>query len=139
MRRTLPVRFAILLLLATLAFSQTPKTKHHAVFQMSEAEAEWSPLIAHVVNLRTALKNDGGVEVEVVFFGPGIDMLRKTNERFAEDMKLLADHGVVFSACRNSMHTRGIKTEDLFPFARTVDSGVAELVRKQEAGWAYIK
>ena len=30
-------------------------------------------------------------------------------------------------------------TEDLFPFASTVDSGVAELVRKQEAGWAYIK
>jgi intracellular sulfur oxidation DsrE/DsrF family protein len=25
------------------------------------------------------------------------------------------------------------------PFAITVDSGVAEVVRKQEAGWSYIK
>jgi hypothetical protein len=34
---------------------------------------------------------------------------------------------------------RNITAEDLFPFASTVDSGVAELVRKQEAGWAYVK
>jgi intracellular sulfur oxidation DsrE/DsrF family protein len=31
-----------------------------------------------------------------------------------------------------------VKTEDLFPFASQVDSGAAELARKQEAGWAYI-
>jgi intracellular sulfur oxidation DsrE/DsrF family protein len=31
-----------------------------------------------------------------------------------------------------------VKTEDLFPFASQVDSGVAELVRKQKAGWQYI-
>jgi intracellular sulfur oxidation DsrE/DsrF family protein len=28
---------------------------------------------------------------------------------------------------------------DLLPFVTTVDSGVAEVVRKQEAGWAYLK
>jgi intracellular sulfur oxidation DsrE/DsrF family protein len=32
-----------------------------------------------------------------------------------------------------------VTTEDLFPFTSQVDSGVAELVRRQESGWAYIK
>jgi intracellular sulfur oxidation DsrE/DsrF family protein len=36
------------------------------------------------------------------------------------------------------MRFYNVKTEDLFPFASQVDSGVAELARKQEAGWAYI-
>ena len=113
--------------------------KHHTVFQMSEAEAEWSPLIAHVTNLMNALEHDGGVDVEVVFFGEGINMVRRSNTKFAESMRSLADRGVVFAACQNSMRSRQIKSEDLFPFAIEVDSGVAELTRKQEAGWAYIK
>ena len=106
---------------------------------MSEPEAEWGPLIAHVTNLRNALEKDGGVDVEVVFFGPGINMLRKTNSNFAEGLKRLADRGVTLAACQNSMRDRGISAEDLFPFATQVDSGVAELTRKQESGWAYIK
>jgi intracellular sulfur oxidation DsrE/DsrF family protein len=36
------------------------------------------------------------------------------------------------------MRLMNVKTEDLFPFAAQVDAGVAELARKQEAGWAYI-
>jgi intracellular sulfur oxidation DsrE/DsrF family protein len=32
-----------------------------------------------------------------------------------------------------------LKMEDLMPLATTGDSGVAEVVRKQEAGWSYIK
>ena len=41
-------------------------------------------------------------------------------------------------ACRNAMKMRNVKSEDLFPFAGEVDSGIAEIVRKQESGWAYI-
>ncbi len=32
-----------------------------------------------------------------------------------------------------------IQKDDLLPAAGTVDSGVAEVVRQQEAGWSYIK
>ena len=66
-------------------------------------------------------------------------MLRRSNSTFADGLKRLADRGVTLMACQNSMRSRGIRTEDLFPFAAQTDSGVAELTRKQEAGWAYIK
>jgi intracellular sulfur oxidation DsrE/DsrF family protein len=36
------------------------------------------------------------------------------------------------------MKMRNVKSEDLFSFAGEVDSGIAEIARKQEAGWAYI-
>jgi len=121
--------------------SQTPAApKHHAVMQMSEPQGdEWSYLLAHIQNMRIAFANDGGVEIEAVFFGPGLNMLRKINTDHADILQRLASEGVKLAACRNSMRDRNITTEDLFPFATTVDSGVAELVRKQEAGWAYIK
>jgi uncharacterized protein len=123
------------------AISQTPAApKHRVVMQMSEPQGdEWSYLLAHIQNVRIAFANDGGVEIEVVFFDPGLNMLRKTNTENAGMLQRFAADGVALAACRNSMRDRNVTTEDLFPFAMTVDSGVAELVRKQEAGWAYVK
>jgi hypothetical protein len=50
----------------------------------------------------------------------------------------VSDDGVMLSPCRNAMRVMNVKTEDLLPFVSEVDSGIAEIVRKQEAGWAYI-
>ena len=85
-----------------------------------------------------SLAEDGGSEVEVVFYGPGLLMLTKTSTAYEEPLKQLSDRGVRLLACQNAMKTRNVKTEDLFPFAGQVDSGISEIVRKQEAGWAYI-
>jgi len=130
-----------MLVLALTAVSQTPSaSKHHVVFEMTAPEGpEWNTLFVHVNNLRTALEPDGGVEVEIVFFAEGLNMLRKTNTAYEARLKQLADSGVKLAACQNAMRFMKITTEDLFPFASQVDSGIAELVRKQEAGWAYIK
>jgi hypothetical protein len=131
---------AMVLVLGLAAVSQTPAgPKHHVVFQLSEPDGPaWNSLIIHVTNMREAFAKDGGSEVEVVFFAAGLNMLRKTNTAYEERLKKLADSGVTLSACQNAMRLMNVKTEDLFPFASQVDSGIAELARKQEAGWAYI-
>jgi intracellular sulfur oxidation DsrE/DsrF family protein len=54
-------------------------------------------------------------------------------------MRKLADAGVVFAACENTMKRKNLTKADLFDFATTVDAGVAEVVRRQEAGWSYVK
>jgi hypothetical protein len=66
-------------------------------------------------------------------------MLLKKNTDYAQRLKEASDKGIVLAACQNSMRAARVTTEDLFPFAAQVDSGVAELVRKQEANWSYIK
>jgi len=108
------------------------------VFQMSESKEQWGTLIRHVNNMREALEKDGGSEVEVVFFGAGLNMLRNTNTEYEERLKKLSESGVTLSACQNAMKALKVTTEDLFPFAGQVDSGVAQLARRQTAGWAYI-
>ena len=47
--------------------------------------------------------------------------------------------GVVFSVCENTMNKMQINKDQLVPLATTVESGVSEVIRKQEAGYAYIK
>jgi len=140
MRKTIFALVVLALVLAFTAGSQTAAApKHHVVFQLTEAEGPaWGSLVLHVNNMRKAFAADGGSQVEVVFFGPGLNMLRKTNTAYEERLKQLADSGVTLSACQNAMRLMNVKTEDLFAFAGQVDSGIAELVRKQEAGWAYI-
>jgi uncharacterized protein len=140
MKPTLLALAALALASLFPAVAQTPAApKHKAVFQLNEPEGdEWGKLIVHVNNMRAAFEKDGGVQIEVVFFGSGINMLRKTNTADADRLKKLFDNGVILAACQNAMRVEKLKTEDLFPFASQVDAGVAELVRKQEAGWAYI-
>jgi intracellular sulfur oxidation DsrE/DsrF family protein len=117
----------------------TVKVKHHVVFQLSEPKGPaWEELTAHVNNLLANFVNDGGAEVEIVFLGPGLSMLRKTNVEYARRFRDFLSYGVTFAACQNSMAALKLTTQDLFPFTVQVRSGVAEVVRKQEAGWAYI-
>ena len=144
MKKTLLGALTLTILIVFAALSQTPsqtsKTlKHHVVFQLTEPEGgAWNLLALHVNNMREAFAKDGGSDVEVVFFGAGLNMLLKSNTAYQERLKKLSDSGVTLSACQNAMRLMNVKTEDLFPFAAQVDSGVAELARKQEAGWAYI-
>jgi intracellular sulfur oxidation DsrE/DsrF family protein len=130
----------LMLLLVYVAVSQTPAgPKHHVVFQLNEAQGPaWDSVVRHANNIRDAFAKDGGVQVEVVFYGQGLNMLRKTDSEYEERLKKLTDTGVTLAACQNAMKAMNVKTEDLLPFAAQVDSGVAELTRKQEAGWAYI-
>lgn len=139
-RKTIAAVFALVLALGIAAVSQTPPgPKHHVVFQLNEARGEaWDVLTPHVNNTREALAKDGGAEVEVVFFGPGVEMLKKDNKDFEERLKKLSESGVILSACQNAMKARKVKTEDLFPFAGQVDSGIAQITRRQESGWAYV-
>jgi intracellular sulfur oxidation DsrE/DsrF family protein len=131
---------ALAFLGSSIATSQVPTgPKHHVVFQLSEPDGPaWQALSIHVNNTMNALSDDGGSQVEVVFYGPGLAMLTKTSTAYEEKLKQLSDRGVKLLACRNAMKMRKVKSEDLFPFAGEVDSGIAEIVRKEEAGWAYI-
>ena len=140
MKKTILAVVALALIIAAVAVSQTPaKPKHHTVFQVTEPDGQaWNVLPIHVAALQSTLSKEGGVEVEVIFFGAGLNMLKKTNTAYEAKLKAMADSGVKLSACQNAMRLMNVKTEDLFPFASQVDSAVAELTRKQEAGWAYI-
>ena len=123
------------------ALSQDAKApKHKVVFQLNAPKPSgWDQLFNNVKNVQEIFGKDSGLVIEIVFFGKGLPMLLKTNTEFADRLKEAADSGVILAACQNSMRAQKVKSEDLMPFHAEVDSGVAELIRKQEAGWSYIK
>ena len=63
----------------------------------------------------------------------------KSNAALAARMEALTKQGVIFAACNNTMKRKKIAKSDLLPFVTVVPAGVAEVIEKQEAGWAYIK
>jgi intracellular sulfur oxidation DsrE/DsrF family protein len=112
---------------------------HRVVFEVTaEAATQWEAVLNNVENLQKAFAPEPA-EVEVVVHGKGLSMLRKTNTAQAGRLATIAASGVKFAACENTMRRMNVHKSDLFDFAVTVDSGVAEVVRKQEAGWAYVK
>ncbi len=140
MKKTILTLIALTLVLAFAAISQTPPAhQHQVVLQMNvDGMDSWNQLFANIQNIQAVFGADK-IQIEVVAYGKGLSLLLKTNSAFEERMKKAIAGGVVLAACQNTMRLRKVTTDDLFPFASQVDSGVAELIRKQEAGWSYIK
>jgi intracellular sulfur oxidation DsrE/DsrF family protein len=117
------------------------RSMHRVVFEMTaEGTEQWQAVLNNVENVRKALGPEN-TQVEVVVHAKAIDMLvaKTDTPGVQERVRSLAGPQVVFAACSNTMKKRKLAREDLLPEAVIVDSGVAEVVRKQEQGWSYIK
>lgn len=115
------------------------RTRHRVVFDVAVANPEaWKTALRNVANLRKALGAQD-TQVEVVAYSKGLGLLLLTDKELSAQIATLADGGVAFEACDNSLHARHEGPQDLLPKAKVVDSGVAEIVRREEQGWSYIK
>ncbi|MCO6430495.1 MAG: DsrE family protein [Deltaproteobacteria bacterium] len=129
--------FAIGLILASPFSAIAESPTHDVVFEVtSGSKEEWHAALGNVENLLKALGDDS-VRVEVVGHSDGLMMM--TEKNLSERMKQLTKHKISFAACENTMRKKNVSKEELLPFVTTVDSGVAEVVRKQKSGWSYIK
>jgi uncharacterized protein len=140
MKKTIVTLIILALVVVVAAVSQTPPARQHrVVLQMNVDNTDsWNQLFGNIQNIQTVFGADK-IQIEVVAYGKGLSLLLKTNTAFEERMKKAIDSGVILAACQNSMRLRKVTTEDIFPFSSQVDSGVAELIRKQEAGWTYVR
>ena len=115
------------------------ESRHRVVIEVTrEGTEQWVAALNYAENLRKVF-GPANTEIELVGHNAGLKMMLAKNAELSGRMKKLADDGVVFAACENSMRKMKLTKADLVPFATPVDSGVAEVVRKQEAGWSYLK
>ncbi len=109
------------------------------MFDLSADGAEkWDGALRNIENLRKAL-GPRMVEVHLIVHGKAFPLLQKSDNGLEPRLKALRDAGVRLSLCRNTMKRFDVPADSLLPYTDTVDAAVAELVRKQTAGWAYIK
>jgi uncharacterized protein len=137
--------FAVLPLAASAAESEKPSAAkvHKVVFEVSIDGAEkWQGALRNVENVQKAFGAQA-TQIKVVTHGKGVGMLlAKTAAEHAElktKLDQLQAAGVVFAACENTMRREKLEKKDLVELSTTVDSGVSEVIRKQEEGFAYIK
>ncbi|MGE5607842.1 MAG: DsrE family protein [Bacillota bacterium] len=128
-----------LLILSSVAGTESKTKKHRIVLEVTrDGTDQWNGVLNNVENVQKAF-GAGQTQIEVVAHGNALGFLLTSNRVMQERMKSMADAGVVFAACQNTMNRKNVTEKDLMPFVTTVDSGVAEVVRKQEDGWSYIK
>jgi intracellular sulfur oxidation DsrE/DsrF family protein len=123
---------------AALAAAPAEATRERAIFAVSDADPQkWALTLGNIANAIDGLGADGA-EIELVVYGPGIAMLKKDSpvaDRIAAALK----KGVRVAACQHSMQGFKIEPSDLAPGVGVVPSGVVELIRREHAGYAYVR
>jgi uncharacterized protein len=121
---------------------------HHIVIQVSQNDAERMNLALN--NTANAIKyytgKSEGIEVEIVAYGPGLNMLREDTSPVKDRIRALkasAEGGHVhFSACHNTqmaMEKREGHPIKIIPEATVVPAGIVRLTQLQEEVWSYIR
>ncbi len=97
----------------------------------------WKVAVHNVHNLEQALKPHEP-HIEIVVFGPAIPMLARQSP-VAPALRALHRSGVTIATCARGAHRRGFTAATLLPFVHFIPSGIAEIVRLERAGWAYVR
>ena len=144
LRRTLLPAIALLAFAPIYVAAQHANTpapgsiRSKVVLQVSDNDpAKWTLALNNAKNIQDDL-GAANVDVEVVAYGPGISMLKLESpvaSRVAEAMKA----GVKVVACENTMRNQKLVKDDMQTAISYVPAGVTEIMRLQQAGWAYIR
>lgn len=135
------LRFVALVLFLTspvlLSAQVVDQEKHRVIFQVTKGEnSDQQQVIGQLNNILRALPN---AEIEVICHGTALPLVLHAESQVAAGVTDLLGRGVVFAACENTMRRAKASKEDLISGVITVPSALAEIILKQEQGWAYIK
>jgi uncharacterized protein len=112
--------------------------KSKLVIQVSENDpATWNLALNNAKNIQKDVGKDN-VELEIVVFGPGINMLKAESEVAARVNEAI-DSGVQVMACQNTMRSQKLNKEDMNAKVGYVPSGVVEIMQRQQKGYAYLR
>lgn len=113
-------------------------TRYKVVLQVSDADpAKWNLALNNARNVQEDL-GKGNVAVEIVAYGPGLGML-KADSKVADRLAQALDGNIGLMACENTMRNTNTTKADMYSGIRYVDAGVVHIMKRQRAGWAYIR
>ena len=118
-----------------------PFAEHKIVLQLSDDDPKKQALVIGVANNLLKAYDPDKVAIEVVTFGPGIDLLRSENGNRKRVESLIAQ-GVRFDVCLNTVDTIERETgkrPDIIRAATPVQVGVAQILRLTENGYTLVR
>jgi len=143
----LATAFALVFSMFSAAHAADAKP-HRIAVQVDQSDpATMNLALNNVTNIMQYYRDKGEkVEIEVVAYGPGLNMFRDDTSPVKDRLKQIAElafpSSVTFSACGNTK--QGMEKKEghpiaIVPQASIVPSGVVRLSELQEQGWTYIK
>jgi hypothetical protein len=123
--------------------------EHRIVFQVDQNDPAVMNLVLNNVQNTLDYYNSKGepAKIEVVAYGPGLNMLRDDKSPVKERLSRMSKDGsfparLQFSACHNTM--MGMEKKEGHPIpivseAKVVPSGVVRINELQEDGWSYVR
>ena len=145
--RSALLAFAVALLALNSAHADSTKP-HRVVIQVDQNDPEVMNLVLNnaknVIESYRAKNQD--VDVEVVAYGPGLNMLRDDTSPVKDRIKELAEvsfpSNITFAACNNTkqgMEKREGHAITIIPQAHLVPAGVVRIMELEEQGYSYVK
>ena len=119
-----------------------PFAEARVVLQLSDGGKESQSRVLSVAN--NLIKHYGGpdfIDIEIVAFGPGLELLYADGANL-ERITSLAANGVRFVGCMNTLDTIERTTgnrPELTPLAIPVQTGVAHVVERVSQGFILVK
>jgi intracellular sulfur oxidation DsrE/DsrF family protein len=118
-----------------------PFAEHKIVLQLSDNDPKRQALVISVAYNLLKFYDPDKVAIEVVAFGPGIDLLRTDNANRKLVESLIAQ-GVRFDVCLNTVDTverDTSKRPEIIPAATPVQVGVGQILLLTENGYTLVR
>ena len=118
-----------------------PFAEHKVVLQLSDNDVRKQNLVISVVNNLLKFYDPDKVAIEVVAFGPGIEVLR-TESPARKQVESLIAQGVRFDVCLNTVDTIERETgrrPEIIPGATPVQVGVGQILFLTENGYTLVR
>jgi len=116
--------------------------ENKVVYQFNKADEHYHNAVLFSVGAMLRKYGDN-IEIVVVGIGPGIHVLAKNPERPVSPtvkarISSLAQYGVKFHACGNTMKSLKWKNDNIIDAATVVEVGAADIMELQQKGYSYI-
>jgi intracellular sulfur oxidation DsrE/DsrF family protein len=118
-----------------------PFAEHRIALQLSDNDPKKQGLVISVAYNLLKFYHPDKVAIEVVTFGPGIDLLRPDNGN-RKLVESLVAQGVRFDVCLNTVDTIERETgkrPDIIPAATPVQVGVGQILALTENGYTLVR
>jgi intracellular sulfur oxidation DsrE/DsrF family protein len=118
-----------------------PFAEHRLALQLSDNDPKKEGLIISIANNLLKAYDPDKIAIEVVTFGPGIDLLRPENPNRQRVESLIAQ-GVKFDVCLNTVDTLERETGKrpaIIPAAIPVQVGVGQILSLTENGYTLVR
>ena len=140
-------KFFLLSLIAVLPLGLIPVNTSHAagankvIYHVNLGNEQATDALRNISN---HLAVDPTAKIVVVTHSAGVDFLLegaedKNGNPYSDPVAALAAKGVEFWVCKITLERRKIDPKKVIPEAKLVPSGVVEVTKLQQEGYAYLK